>query len=82
MRATVSQQELIDALNHELEQNPECRGCRFSGPIFTLPEPDETGCNWDRDAVILTCVGDSVGKGQRIARRLVDAVARRYNLEG
>lgn len=81
MKKAVSEEELLDILNRELESNPECTGCVFSGPVFPLDDPDETGCNWDQTAVILTCSGEAVGRGRPIAHRVIESVARRFNLE-
>ncbi|MGH7458436.1 MAG: hypothetical protein ACREKN_05030 [Longimicrobiaceae bacterium] len=80
MKRSVSQDELLETLNRELLNHGACDGCEFSGPVFALSEPDRDGCNWNRTAVILTCTGHAAGACRGVAYRIIDQVARRYNL--
>lgn len=79
-RQLVSPDELVAILNRELAKCPECNGVRVSYPPSQLREPDEEGCNWDRNPIILGGPPSRPVHCAAAAALLLEEVGKRYNL--
>lgn len=76
----VSQEELVAILNRVLATCPECPGVEVSSPPLRLLEPDEEGCNWDRESIGLIGPSERVQSCRAAAWALLWNVGRQYNL--
>ena len=79
-RVLVSNQRLLEILNDSLHEYDECRECHFPGVVVPLRHPDPEACNWSRD-LILRCSARGSDSCQLVAKRVIDEVAKHYNLE-
>lgn len=78
-RKTVPHEELLRILNQKLADVDECQNCRIRG-VHRLREPDEHGCNWDREAT-LSCSGTPTELCLPHAARILGEVADEYNID-
>ncbi len=79
-RVLVSNERLLEILNDSLHEYDQCRECQFPGALIVLRHPDPEGCNWSRD-LILRCSTRASDSCQLVAKRVIDEVTKRYNLE-
>jgi len=79
-RALVSAGELIRILNEELAQYPESTACEFTMIDFKLPEPDQSGCNWNSAEVFMRN-GKPVNIIRQLPTSIIAGIRKKYNLE-
>ena len=78
-REVVTQQRLLEILNEELRQSPECEGAEIVGDLWRM-EKGPSGPNWDLEYRVLYEDGSDRLCDEQ-ARLVVRDAYERYNIE-
>ena len=77
-RKEVTEQELVEIINREIEKHEECKNCQVSG-ILALRGTDENGCNWSEPYI--SCSGTPAEICAPIAARVIANIRQSFNLK-
>jgi|GEM_PF-391667 len=76
-RTLVSEPELREWLDSQIQKHEECADCRFGG-IMRLRGADDAGCNWSEP--VLRCSGQPARLCVPIAIRVLTEARDKFNL--
>ncbi len=76
-RTLVSEQELRNWLDVQIQKHEECADCRFGG-IMRLRGTDDSGCNWSEPMLI--CSGQPAKICVPIGARVLAEACEKFNL--
>jgi hypothetical protein len=77
-REILTEADLVQIINDELASTEAAAECRFSG-VYSLQEPDESGCNWSMGTYIAGGIPAEISAP--VVARVVSELQRKYNIK-